>query len=202
MLRASFALLLLIVFPLALYAQTSTQTRELQLTAKIIGQKFCAGSGGVDVLHLKLRLNYRNAGAQKLILYRGNNLFFQVWVSSNLNQPSYQMMTTGSRYLQLGPENLDRPSLGRDFVLLSPKENFETELTVSLPVVRESAPIPVGAIIAGEHLLKIGVSTWYESRQLGERLRERWRRTGLLWTTPVTSAPVQFSSGSYSSSGC
>ncbi len=201
MLRTLFALLLLITLPFTpAHAQRPSQPQQLQLTAKILGQRFCAGRGGVDFLHLKLRLRYRNAGAQKLILYRGNNLFYQVWVGSA--QSSYQLMTTGSRYLQMGTESIQSHSPGREFVILSSDEIFETELTVSLPVAREGAQAPAGAITHGEHLLKLTVSTWYESRQLGERLRERWRRTGLLWTIPVTTAPVEFSTGSYTTQGC
>ncbi|HMF55733.1 MAG TPA: hypothetical protein VK619_05200 [Pyrinomonadaceae bacterium] len=200
--RATLVLLLSIACPLTIPAQSVAQNQQLQLTTKITGQRFCAAPGSVDFLHIKLRLRYRNAGAQKLVIYKGNNLFFQVWVGSTTNQPSYQLMTTGSRYLQIAPENIDSPSPGRDFALLSSSENFETELMVSLPVARQGARGTGGAITSGAHLLKITVSTWYESRQLGEKLQERWRRYGLLWTTAVTSAPIQFSSGTYSTSGC
>lgn len=178
-----------------------------QLTAEIVGQRYCVEPAGAGVVHLDLRLRFTNAGNQKLILYKGHNLFFQVWVSpDSQRQPTaarYELKTTSARYASREPEKIERASPGKEFVVLSPRSAFATEFTVSLPVTRGDAEKAGGeSIYAGEHLLRLTVSMWYESKALGEKLRERWRRIGVLWTEPISSTPIAFNSASGSNAGC
>jgi hypothetical protein len=177
--------------------QGSAPDRPLELSASIINQSYCLGGAGVDFLHLKIQLRFTNVGNQKLILYKGNNLFFAVLIKPNQDQAGaarYEMKTTASRFIQLTPEDVDRPAPNRDFVFLSPHESFGTIIDVSLPVAREASKRSRGSINNGEHLLQITASTWYESTKLGEQLRERWQRKGRLWLDPVASAPVRLNS--------
>lgn len=179
-------------------AQTGAQPRPLRLTAEVLARRLCAGGAGVNFLHIKLRLRFTNVGDRRLILYRGNNLFFTLWVNSNPARPSaaqYELKTSTARFRATGPEDVDRPAPGKDFVPLPPGAKFETDVAVSLPVACEGCALPNGAITAGEHLLRVTASTWYESKALGEKLRERWRRKGELWLNPVVSEPVRFGSG-------
>ena len=171
---------------------------SLVLKAEVTDERYCAGASGVEALHIRLRLRFENAGARKLILYRGANIFFQVAVRSDLErQPptQYEVKTTSARYLQREPEALEGRSPGRDFVVLAPGQRHQFEVGVSLPVVRGGRTPGRGEVAAGEHLMVVKVSTWYESKALGEKLRERWKKAGLLWTTPVTSEPVPFAAG-------
>jgi hypothetical protein len=191
------AIILIIACASAFGGEMSAQQRPLELSFSIVNQRYCTGGAGVDFLHLTLRLRFTNVGNQKLILYKGNNLFFTVWIKpaqDNQAGSRFEMKTTASRFLQMTPEDVDRPSPNRDFVFLSLRESFETFIDVSLPVAREEAKRSRGTINNGEHLLQITASTWYESRKLGEQLRERWQRRGLLWLDPVGSAPIRFNS--------
>jgi hypothetical protein len=177
-------------------ARQTPPENSLKLTAEVVKLSSCAGSSGVDFLHVRVRLRYRNAGASKLIVYRGGNLFFQVLVGADDGGSQagtlYELKTTSARYATREPEKVDAPAPNRDFALLRPGASFETEVSVTLPVTRAGAPRAVGAIAPGRHVLRLSVSTWYESREMGERLRERWRRHGYLWTAPVGAAPVGF----------
>lgn len=189
------AMILLIACSSASGVQGGAQVRPLELSSRIIEQRYCVGDSGVDFLHLKIQLRFTNVGNQKLILYKGNNLFFAVWVKPEQETAArFEMKTTASRFLQMTPEDVDRPAPNRDFVFLSPQETFETVIAVSLPVAREEDKRSRGSINNGEHLLFITASTWYESRKLGEQLRGRWQRKGTLWLDPVGSMPVRFSS--------
>lgn len=192
------AILLLVFNPPSVSGmQRSAEAPPLQLTSKIVGQRYCVGSADIDFLHLKLQLRFTNVGNGKLILYKGSNLYFKVLVNSNPDRPSaapYELKTTTARYLSGDAENVDKPAPSRDFIVLSPSSVFDTEINVSLPVVPNAhAPIN-GTITPGEHLLRITCGAWYESKRLGERLRERWRQKGLLWLDNVDAAPVKFSS--------
>jgi hypothetical protein len=146
---------------------------------------------------MKLRLRFANVGDGKLILYRGVNLFFTVWVNSNPAHPSatqYELKTSTARFQTTDSEVIDRPAPNKNFVVLPPGTKFETDVTISLPVVCEQCGHRNGAVAIGEHLLRVTASTWYESKGLGEELRERWRRRGELWLSPVVSEPIRFSS--------
>lgn len=170
---------------------------RLELSSGLADQRYCVGDSGVDFLHLEIQLRFTNVGNQKLILYTGNNLFFAVWIKPNQDQAGaarYVMKTTASRFLQMTPEDVDRPAPNKDFVFLSPRESFETVIAISLPVAREESRRSPGSINNGEHLLYISASTWYESRRLGEQLRGRWQRKGMLWLDPLDSEPFRFSS--------
>ena len=166
----------------------------LKVAAEIVEQKYCAGAGGVDFLHTRLLLRYANAGNRRLIVYRGGNLFYQVVVyPAGAGPPRYELRTTSARYATREPEPLDTPRPNVDFVSLAPGGEFRTEVSVTLPVTPAGAPARVpNTVGAGEHSLWLRVSTWYESKPLGEKLRERWARAGHLWTTPVSTAPLRF----------
>lgn len=177
-------------------APQPTPEHSLKVSAEIVGRDACRGAGGTDFLHLRVRLRYLNAGASRLIVYRGGNLFFQVLVHA-ADAPAqggfgYELKTTSARYATREPERVDAPAPNRDFALLRPGASFETEVSVTLPVTPAGAPRAAGSISAGPHELRLSVSTWYESRDLGERLRERWRSRGHLWTAPVGTPPVTF----------
>lgn len=171
--------------------------RPLSLAVEVIGSRYCAGDKGLGVLHLKLRLRYVNAGPEKLILYAGNNLFFQVFVAADggaTGPARYELKSTSARYVGRGPEKLEGSRPNGDFVTLPVGGAHETEVAVSLQVAPDGAPKSAGTIKPGEHRLMISTSTWYESKEVAERLRERWRRAGLLWSSPVSSKSVKFNS--------
>lgn len=166
----------------------------LKVAAEVVEQNYCAGAGGVDFLNLRLLLRYANVGSRRLIVYRGGNLFYQVVAHPAEGGPArYELRTTSARYATREPEPLNAPRPNADFVSLAPGAEFRTGVSVTLPVTPAGAAARVpNTAGAGEHSLWLRVSTWYESKPLGEKLRERWARAGHLWTTPVSTAPVRF----------
>src|SRR4051812_8341144 len=59
-------------------ARAQADSQKLVITASILSQQYsCASGTGMTTLQLRLRLRYTNAGNQKLIVYRGEDLFFQ-----------------------------------------------------------------------------------------------------------------------------
>jgi hypothetical protein len=176
-------------------AQSAAPQAEhaLKLAAEVVEQKYCAGAGGVDFLNMRLLLRYANAGNRRLIVYRGGNLFYQVVVyPAEGAAPRYELRTTSARYATREPEPLDTPRPNGDFVTLAPGGEFKTEVSVTLPVTPAGAPRVPNTVGAGGHALWLRVSTWYESKPLGEKLRERWARAGHLWTTPVSTDQLRF----------
>ena len=177
------------------------QQRDLQLTASVIAQQSCAVSEKMDALRLTLQLRYTNAGKEKLILYKGNRLFFQIYINRGGEDVAaaaagrLELRTTHSRYFDEQPEKIAAPSPTGVFTTLSPGASYEIKQIISVPVARDGEGRYNVSIGAGEHILSLTTSTWYESRKLAEDLRERWHARGFLWTEPLASNSVAFTIG-------
>jgi hypothetical protein len=168
--------------------------QPLRLTAEVVGRRHCAG-GALDILQLSVRLRYRNVGSRKLIVYRGKNLFYQTRIRGGAGGPQarrYEVVVTNSRYNDAEAEPVDARRPGAAFVTLRPGGTYETDIVVGVGVTRGGAERGANAITPGGHTLQVVASSWYESRRLAERLRERWRDAGLLWIEPVATEPLAF----------
>jgi len=171
------------------------QTRDLQLAASISRQEQCTSRSDSDILRLTLRLRYANVGRQKLILYKGNRRFFQVFISRSgpeAGSSGNELRSTHARYFDEKLERMATPTPGSAFTILSPGSSYETTELISVQIARDRDARFNVSIGPGEHLLHVVSSTWYESRKLAEDLRQRWRTRGLLWTEPITSNGVAF----------
>jgi hypothetical protein len=176
-------------------AQTRAQESPLSLDATIIGQSYCAVNPKLSTLQLRLRLRYTNMGAQKIILYKGHDLFYQARIrraaSGSVVRP-YEVLTVNSRYFDEQPERIEQRSPGKVFTVLSPGASYERELMIGVGVVGEEAARGNNMLVAGEHTLYLIVSTWYQSRNLALQLRQQWQRKGFLWADPLVSTPLAF----------
>jgi hypothetical protein len=185
------------IFLLSLFTCSTVfgQGDNLQLTTSIAGQRYCAVNANVDALQLTLQLKYTNTGSRKLILYKGNRLFYQIFVSRSGEEAAArrnELRTTHSRYFDEQPEKIASSSPGIVFTMLSPGASYEMKLVISLPVARDGKGLYNVSIPAGEHILSVTASTWYESKKLAGDLRERWQSRGFLWTDPLASNSVSF----------
>ncbi|MBD0371971.1 MAG: hypothetical protein ICV60_14110 [Pyrinomonadaceae bacterium] len=191
---------LLIVLALLLAGTSSAagqvDSSKLVVTANILDrQYFCAAGSDMMTLQLRVRLRYTNAGNQKLILYRGEDLFYQAKirpVSVRDGARPYEIVVLNARYLEVENEPVEQPAPGRLFVILQPGASYEAETTVGVGVVGQNSPRARHAIFEGEHTLQLLVVTWYRSRNLAEKLRERWQRKGSLWYSPVATNEMTF----------
>jgi hypothetical protein len=176
-------------------AATFGQERDLQLTTNIISQQACALNAKLDALQLTLQLRYTNTGSRKLILYKGFRIFYQAFISRNREEAAaqkYEMRTTHARFYDEQPEKIEGAVPGSAFTVLSPGATYETKQVLVVPVVREGEPSVNVSIVAGEHVLYLSASTWYESKKLADSLRQRWRPRGFLWADTLASKSVNF----------
>jgi hypothetical protein len=188
--RFCLAVVLLCVAPCA-RASGPDDKHPLQLTAEVVGRRYCAGDS-LNILQLTLRLRYRNAGGEKLLVYRGKNLFYLTRIRGGAGK-GYEVVVTNSRYNDAEAEALGERKPGGAFVTLRPGGAFESEVVVGVGVARGERL--ANTIAPGAHTLQVVTSSWYESRKLAEQLRERWRGSGLLWIDPVATRPLDFDAG-------
>ena len=166
--------------------------RPLQLTAEVIEKKYCSIGPDKITLQLKLRVRYSNLGNERLIIYQGHDLFYQIKVrneAANGAQP-YEVLLLNMHYFDEEFERIDASSPGKVFEKLAPKKVFERELITGLGVTDRDKDRSSTTVTPGRHTVHIIVSTWYQTPQLAQKLREQWQRKGVLWTQPLTSALV------------
>ena len=166
--------------------------RPLQLTAEVIEKKYCSINPDKITLQLKLRVRYSNLGAERLIIYQGHDLFYQIKVRSDASTgaPPYEVLLLNMHYFDEEFERIDANSPGKVFEKLAPKEVFERELRTGLGVTDQDKDRSSTTVTPGRHTVHVIVSTWYQTPQLAQKLREQWQRKGVLWTQPLTSVPV------------
>lgn len=178
----------------ALSAQPKPLKSPLELTAAIVSQSYCAVTADSASLQMKVKVRYRNVGSQRLILYKGHDLFFQTRIRSapgNTAGP-YEVWVLNSRYFDEEFEPIDQNSPGRVFLTLPPGAVYEREIVIGVGLVSGKVERGDSTINSGDHTLQLSVSTWYKSRSLAEKLRQQWQRKGLLWFDPLASAPIRF----------
>ncbi len=179
--------------PASVNGQVKPAKPSLELTAEIISQNYCAGSSDSETLEMDLRLRYRNVGNQKLILYKGHDLFYQTRIRSAVGgAQAYEVLFLNSRYFDQEFESIDQAAPGKVFVSLAPGAVYERKLLVGIALVPDGVERGNSAIAAGDHTLQLIVSTWYKPRSLAEKLRQQWERKGLLWFDPLVSPPIHF----------
>ena len=188
-----FAILLLPLISQAVLGQE----RDIELVVSVIDQQSCSAGPNTDNLQLALGLRYTNVGKRKLILYRGNRIFYQAFVNRIDGDATRRLefRTSHASFYDQEPEKLDASVPGHVFTSLSPGASYATRQKIIVPIAKEGGGRFNVSIGPGKHLLNLAVSTWYESRKLGEALRERWRGRGFLVTEPLISNAVGFSTG-------
>jgi hypothetical protein len=177
-----------------LSAQPKSPKPPLELSADITSQNYCAVTSDSAALEMKVRLRYRNIGSQKVILYRGHDLFYQTRIRSaprNLAGP-YEVWVVNSRYFDEEFEAIDQPSPGKVFLTLSPGAVYTREIIIGVGVVNDKDARGDSAILAGDHTLQLIASNWYKSRSLAQKLRQDWQKKGMLWSDPLVTIPIHF----------
>ncbi|HMG73490.1 MAG TPA: hypothetical protein VK582_08315 [Pyrinomonadaceae bacterium] len=194
MIRSILVALLWLNFGGAIAAQAKPPSKLLELTAEIVSQSYCAASQNSASLELKLKLRFRNIGNQKLILYRGHDLFYQTKIRSAPGNPSgpYDVWVVNSRYFDQEVEAIDQTSPSKVFITLSPGATYLSEIEIGVGIVNEKVDRGDSSIRSGDHTLQLIASTWYQSRAMAQKLRQEWQRKGLLWSDPLDARPIHF----------
>jgi len=191
--------LVIALFWLNLTATLSAQPKPLskpplELSAEIVSQSYCAVTSDSASLEMKVKLRYRNIGSQKIILYKGHDLFYQTRIRSapgNAAGP-YQVWVVNARYFDEEFEPIDQASPSKVFLSLSPGAVHTREIVIGVGVVNDKVERGDSSISAGDHTLQLIVQTWYKSRSLAEKLRQEWQTKGLLWADGLVAAPIHF----------
>jgi hypothetical protein len=185
MIRASIVtILLMLLSPHAVPAQQLSKSEHLQLTMEVLQQRHCIPeySDMYDIA-MDLQLTYKNIGGENIILPKGELITY--WRTGtdiyNLWAGDYGhigWVTSGNGIM---PNVGGKPD--SRFVVLKPGESYKAKKSFTVS--------GLGKLDPGDHLLQIVVELWTGSYKQAERLRERWKKTGIL-TIKVKSEPMPF----------
>lgn len=173
---------------------------RLRLETDIVEQQNCASGR----LHFSLRLTFKNAGQQPVILDKRSSVV-----------PAYMVSRTpaaaaAKKYELVGRQLIDlkgagvsfAPTLDRTtFATIKPGESYSLVSHFSLPVTDGKEDDP-DSLRAGNYVLQIVVLTWYYPQVSNVGSREQWRDEGYLWSDPVTSLPMPFTVDKKRIGGC
>ena len=173
-------------------AQT-TARGQLQLTTSIIKHWSC----GPGNLSLALKLSFRNAGTEPVILSK-RILMGGLMVSRDLDDAAAKKYELSLRYTDYSAEpgfGFKSPTDLSAFSILRPGEVYESEEHVSVPTHLGEQPAADPRrglqLSDGTHYLQITVGTWPYVAPAAP-LRRKWRDKGLLWSQGLVSSPMPF----------
>jgi len=142
------------------------------------------------LLRASLQLTYLNAGQQPIILYRGSSLAEYVLISRNAQDAKNKRYEVNQHvgWVTSGePKLVEGIEPGDEFVVLTPGQSYRTETEISTAVAIEQSS---NFLKPGKHVLQIVVDPWLGNDTQLERLKSRWKKTGLLWGSLIRSEPM------------
>lgn len=179
--------------------QAKQAQASLELATRMVRQRYCKSSdpAAYNTLRLDLQLRYKNIGQEDVILYKGSQIAYREMVSASMQDAakmhyildlSLMADVTGAPEIALGP----LPD--KNFVILPPGATFETMATTGgiLFLKRSDEEKTADALGTGEYVLQVQVSTFPYPQSLENELRQRWKASGELWASGITSGPMTF----------
>jgi hypothetical protein len=180
----------ILVFMLLINVPTRAQTDRLSLTTEITNQRYCGTDySDLAMLNISLKLIYRNASSETLILYQGSSLISYILIAPDVTQlrdKQYELnMHVG--WITSGRKLREGNSPGKEFAILRPGDTFHTNGIIRVPVELEPG---AKFLKSGDHVLQVVIETWPADQTVLDRLRKKWDRTGYLWANNMWSDPM------------
>jgi hypothetical protein len=187
------AAVLLCCFPV--FTQASPRKKSLILSTSIVSREHTRD----NVVDMKLRLRFTNAGNCPLILYKPSILLTEIGVFEDVEHPTLDTFAEASArsyvphpYSYIPYEEIVKRRPNKDLIIIAPGKAYEMKESVGAQVRSRNRKQADGAN-DDRYLLTIKVSTWDASKQeLAARLRRKWQRLGILWSEVIESEPIVF----------
>jgi hypothetical protein len=188
-------LVAIVLLCLITVAQASPRKRSLVLSTSIVSREYTRN----NVVEMKLRLRFTNAGKRPLILYKPTILLTEIGVFEDVELPTADTFAEVSAmsyvphpYSYIPYKEILRGRPNRDLIIIAPGKAYEMEESVATEI-RSRNRKQNGGDSDDRYLLTIKVSTWDASKQeLAARLRRRWQRLGILWSEVIESESMLF----------
>jgi FOG: Ankyrin repeat len=169
---------------------------SVQLTARIVEQKYCNGDGDIDQVWLRLILTFTNRGTTNLFLYKGARYVDQCNVSLSLEDaaagkyvlsPSFTHMTAGPVL------RMDEQAFDTQFTLLTPGASYQIETEAIIFAEGQDSDNSTGALKPSQYFLQVHVNNWPLQGLSEEAVEKRLGEVAVIWHESLTSEPFQVS---------
>lgn len=160
----------------------------LQFTTSIVKEKSCAP----DHMSLELRFSFKNIGSEPVIIDK-QSFVMRTMVSESMKAAAAKRYQTESRahlYADVFPLS---PTDMADFAVVQPSETYDLQTRdtrVSIDI-DDGAPRSRENLRPGSYFLQVEIATWTYLND-PKQFRERWKKSGLLWSEGLTSQPMPF----------
>ena len=173
---------------------------RLQLTTAIAEQTYCKRSDpdGYDSSQLRLSAHFANVGQRSVILYEPRAVPYQQMISSSLQDArskKYVLDVSLTVLSDKRPPNIaDTPLPGKYFRIIPPGATFNSTLATGANVFLKGDDDPGrgDTFAPGEYFLQMSVFTFPYDDNVAKSLSDKWKTSGILWTSNLTSAPMPF----------
>jgi hypothetical protein len=192
---SSIYFLILIIFSTSLFVPAQTlpqqkiENKSLQLIINTVEKRFCSKSE----LVLRLNLTFTNIGNIPVILDKNSNLIWQYIIrdiSKKPNKKGFEQKITPFVDL-LKVIKIEKILNRDDFVILKQGESYSLEKN-KIVQVYDGTKNTEDDLRVGRYTLQIKVGTWYYSPSIIDKYRKGWQSQGFLWTSDITSIPMEF----------
>lgn len=181
-------------------ANISNPTVDVQLKIQIKEQRYCRSTtANHNILQVALSVEFINTGKDRLIFFKSGHRIAEYSLSrtqENALAKEYEsnVLLYGAKdFLDDITALIDTPSPSDDFFIIVPPGGiYISEERLSIPIhVNESTQQPED-LSEGEHFLQVTLVTWPDIDARPDKLRERWKEYGHLYSKSITSSPVSF----------
>jgi hypothetical protein len=155
-----------------------------------------------------LSLDFINTGKDRLIFFKSGHRIAEYAISRTQEDALAKKYESSARlsgtkeirYTRPGTTDfldditalIDTPAPSDDFfIVVPPGESYRSEERLIIPI--EVNPVTKQTDLSeGKHFLEVTLVTWPDIDMLPDKLRERWKEYGYLYSKGITSAPVSF----------
>jgi len=172
----------------------------LNMTAEVLGQRYCRSDVTTFTVVLKLRMHFVNQSGEKVIVEKtpGYGTYSVVIArdAKSLAEGKYEYNPSMEMIVEhTGPETPEKfKSPGPEFAILAPGESIHSEREIWAEELgrQHNSAETSGNVSPGNHVLRVTVSTW-DFRTKPEEIRKRWQSFGYLVYESISTGPLPFS---------
>jgi hypothetical protein len=180
--------------------ETSRETAAAKLKLHIKDQRYCRSVvAGNNVIQINLSIEVMNTGNVPLILFQSGHRIIEYSLSKTrddalLGKYETKYFLHGTRdFLEDISARIDTSDPSEDFFKIVPSgESYWGEERLTIPIRFNENVNNTEELSDGEHFLQIGIATWPNIDMRPEKLRDRWKKHGYLFSNGLLSVPVSF----------
>jgi len=171
-------------------ARSAVSGAALHLELSVDKATYCRDEDVTAVLQLSCTLEFKNTGDEPVILDKGAGIISRIVVVPVRGGRPQPAEAEESLLTQMVARHSRRGRLEDHFVVLARGDTFRDGGLIAIPVRWNGSPKYPHFLLPGDYLIRVDVYTWFDTPGTRDRLQQRWKTKGFLWTKGITSEPL------------